>query len=60
MNFKAFCFVNIPICFVGCAVMIVLEKMMKVDFGIIPFIIWGVLSEVIAEELCNKFNWFKE
>lgn len=60
MNFKEFCLVNIPICFAGCAVMLALKKMMEVDFGIIPFIIWGVLSEVIAEELCKKFNWFKK
>lgn len=59
-SFKAFCFLTIPICLAGCGVMIALEKIIGVDFGVIPFIIWGFLSDMITVGLRSKFNWFKE
>lgn len=59
-SFKAFCFVTIPICLAGCGLMLALEKIIGVDFGDIPFFIWGVLSDMITVGLRSKFNWFKE
>lgn len=59
-SFKAFCLVTIPICLAGCGVMLVLEKIIGGDFGVIPFFIWGILSDMITPGLCRKFNWFKE
>lgn len=54
---KYFC-LTIPICLLGCFLMILLEKMWETDFGLIPFFIWGVLSSYISEEVNNKLNLF--
>jgi hypothetical protein len=41
-------------------VMLALEKIIGFDFGVIPFIIWGFLSDIITVGLRDKFNWFKD
>lgn len=54
---KYFC-LTLPICLLGCILMILLEKMWETDFGLIPYFIWGVLSSFITEGVNNKFNLF--
>lgn len=52
-----FC-LTLPICLLGCFLMILLEKLWETNFGLIPFFIWGVLSSFISEGVNNKFNLF--
>ena len=52
-----FC-LTLPICLIGCFLMILLEKMWETNFGLIPFFIWGFLSSYISEGVNNKFNLF--
>lgn len=56
---KYFC-VSLPICLLGCFLMIGLEKAWETNFGLIPLFIWGVASSFIAEAVCQKFNLFNE
>ena len=60
MNFpvKMYFCLTVPICLLGCILMIALEKMWETDFGLIPFFIWGVLSSFISEWVNNKYNLF--
>lgn len=59
-SLKTYFFVTFPICCVGCSLLFVIEKVRNVDLGIIPFIILGLLSNYLAEGLCEKFNWFQK
>ena len=59
-SIKTYFFVTFPICFVGCSVLFVIEHVRNVDLGIIPFLIVGLLSNYLAEGLCEKFNWFQK
>lgn len=54
---KYFC-LTLPICLLGCFLMILLEKMWETNFGLIPFFIWGFLSSYISEGVNNKLNLF--
>ena len=56
---KYFC-LTIPICLLGCFLMILLEKMWETDFGLIPFFIWGFLSSIIGEWVSQKYNLFND
>ena len=49
-----------PIGLLGCFLMILLENMWEIDFGLIPFFIWGVLSSIIGEWVSQKYNLFND
>lgn len=55
---KKYFLLTLHICFIGCFLMILLEKAWETDFGLIPFFIWGFLSVYISEGVNNKFNLF--
>ena len=54
---RYFC-LTLPICLVGCFLMILFEKLLEVNFGLIPFFIWGCLSAFIAEWASYKLDLF--
>ena len=56
---KKYICLTLPICLIGCFLMILLEKMWETNFGLIPFFIWGFLSSYISEGVNNKFNLFQ-
>lgn len=56
---KKYICLTLPICLLGCFLMILLEKMWETNFGLIPFFIWGFLSSYISEGVNNKFNLFQ-
>lgn len=55
---KKYFFLTLPICFIGCFLMILIAKAWETNFGLIPFFIWGLLSSYISEGVNNKFNLF--
>lgn len=57
---KQYIFLTLPICFIGCFLMILLEKLLETNFGLIPFFIWGILSAYISEVVNNTFNLFQD
>ena len=56
---KKYFFLTLPICLIGCFLMILIAKTWETDFGLIPFFIWGFLSVYISEGVNNKLNLFK-
>ena len=55
---KKYFFLTLPICFIGCFLMILIAKTWETNFGLIPFFIWGLLSAYISEGVNNKLNLF--
>ena len=56
---KWFC-LTLPICLIGCGIMIAIENLCKVKIDTIIFGVWGFASAIIAEVISQKYNLFRE
>ena len=51
---------TLPICLIGCGIMVAIENLCKVKIDLIIWGIWGFASSIIAEVISQKYNLFRE